>query len=283
MVGLPVKRDLTVAYATTSIVAVILAVVSIAGLVYGNRLYPASQVTGNGGTDALNLACGIPLLLGSMWLARRGSLIGLLCWPGALFYVVYVYTFYIVGVPLNVLFLPYVFLVALSAYTTIGVVANIDGEAIQRRLSDRVPARVTGGMLLLVGLLFIVVDVVLVVSAIAGGGPVEPMTYASWVTDFVVQLPALLVVGLLLWRREALGYVAAPGLLLQGGVLNAGFAVVLVIQAIFARSSLSVPFVALVFLIGALSCFFLVLFVRAATSERTLSELPERAHLRQAS
>ena len=29
-------------------------------------------------------------LLVSMWLTRRGKLIGLLCWPGALFYVLYV-------------------------------------------------------------------------------------------------------------------------------------------------------------------------------------------------
>jgi hypothetical protein len=32
---------------------------------------------------------GLPILRGSMGLARRGKLLGLLLWPGALFYVLY--------------------------------------------------------------------------------------------------------------------------------------------------------------------------------------------------
>ena len=41
----------------------------------------------------------LPILLGSMWLARRGSLAGLLLWPGALFYALYAYVPYLVGAP----------------------------------------------------------------------------------------------------------------------------------------------------------------------------------------
>ena len=41
------------------------------------------------GQDAFNLVVGVPLPLGLLWLARRGSLVGLLLWPGALFYVLY--------------------------------------------------------------------------------------------------------------------------------------------------------------------------------------------------
>ena len=92
MVTLPIKRDLTLAYLMSGIVALIMSVASVAGLLYGSHIYPASQVSSNTGTDALNLVVGLPILLVSMWLARRGSLIGLLCWPGALFYILYVYT-----------------------------------------------------------------------------------------------------------------------------------------------------------------------------------------------
>lgn len=63
-----------------------------------------------------------------MWLARRGSLIGLLLWPGTLFYVLYGYAFYLIGVPFNALFLLYVALVTVSTYTMIGLLASIDGE-----------------------------------------------------------------------------------------------------------------------------------------------------------
>lgn len=61
--------------------------------------------------DGFNLVVGLPILLGSLWLARRGSLIGLLLWPGALFYVLYTYALYVVGAPFSALFLPYVALV----------------------------------------------------------------------------------------------------------------------------------------------------------------------------
>lgn len=101
---LPLKRAPTLAYRTSGVVALLMGAASIAGLFDGRNLYSASQVSGNFGTDVLNLAIGIPLLVGSMWLTRRGSLAGLLCWPGALFYVLYVYMFYVLDAPFNALF-----------------------------------------------------------------------------------------------------------------------------------------------------------------------------------
>ena len=258
------KRDITLAYIMSVIIALIMCVASVAGILYGSNIYPASQVSSNFGTDALNLVVGLPILLGSMWFARRGSLIGLLFWPGALFYVLYVYTFYILGVPFNILFLPYIALVTLSAYTIIGLVASIDGEEVRQRLSGKVPVRTTGGMFILIAILFIAVDMFLIVTTLASRSPVSSTSYASWVTDFTIQLPALLLVGILLWRHEALGYVAAPGLLVQGAVLNAGYAIVLVIEALFTSSPINAPFVALVFGIGAISFILLALFVRGA-------------------
>jgi hypothetical protein len=246
---------------------------SVAGVMYGNRIYPEPEVSGNSGTDALNLVVGLPLLLGSMWLARRGSLIGLLCWPGALFYVLYVYTFYVLDVPFNALFLPYAALVTLSLYTTIGLVASIDGKAVRQRLSSHVPGRTAGAMFILIGTLFMIVDTFLIVTTLVNRSPVDATTHASWIADFVVQLPALLIVGVLLWRREPFGYVAAPGLLLQGAVLNAGFAVVLVFQALLVASPINAPFVTLVFVIGAISFVLLAFFVRGAARGRRLALL----------
>ena len=227
MVTQLIKRDLTLAYLISGIIALIMCVASIVGIVYGSDIYAASQVSNNVGTDALNLVVVLPILLGSIWFARRGSLIGLLIWPGALYYILYVYTFYILGVPFNILFLPYVALVTLSAYTIIGLVASIDGEEVRQRLSGKVPMRTTGGMLIIIAILFMAVDMIFIVTSLASRAPVNSTSYASWVTDFTIQLPALLVVGLLLWRHEAFGYVVAAGLLFQGAVLNAGFAIVL--------------------------------------------------------
>ena len=61
--------------------------------------------------DVFNLVVALPILLGSMWLARRASLIGLLLWPGTLFYLLYTYTHYLFGAPFNPMFLAHVALV----------------------------------------------------------------------------------------------------------------------------------------------------------------------------
>ncbi|HET7270618.1 MAG TPA: hypothetical protein VFI90_05975, partial [Rubrobacter sp.] len=73
---LPVRSGLTFAYTLSGVLAVMLLVSSVAGLLYGSRglyePYPAA-LAGLVGQDAITLALGIPLLLASMWITRRGS------------------------------------------------------------------------------------------------------------------------------------------------------------------------------------------------------------------
>ncbi len=56
------------------------------------------------GQDVLTLIVGIPLLLGSAFLARRGSLRALLCWMGAFFYIACSYYFDVIGGRFNAFF-----------------------------------------------------------------------------------------------------------------------------------------------------------------------------------
>lgn len=160
--NLPVTRDLTHLYALSLLVAALLAGVSVAGLVMRSAGLRAADILGAAGVtvsaagvlvpgflaqDAVTLLLGLPILLGSLWLARRGLLVGLLLWPGALFYLLYSYAIHLLGAPFSVLFLPYAALVALSAYTTIGLVASVEGGAVRQRLEGVVPARPVGGIL----------------------------------------------------------------------------------------------------------------------------------------
>jgi hypothetical protein len=92
------------------------------------------------GHDVFNLVVG-PVLLGAVWLARRGSLIALLLWPGGLFYLLYTYAIYLVGGPFSGLFLLYALLVALCAFGAVGLVAAMDREQVRQRLEGAVPAR----------------------------------------------------------------------------------------------------------------------------------------------
>jgi hypothetical protein len=141
------------------------------------------------------LVLGLPILLGSLWLVRRGNLIGLLCWPGALF-------------------LLYLFLVTLSAYTIIGVVSSIE--------------------------------------------------LAQWIDDIVVASPPLIIVGLLMLRRKALGYVAGMGLLLLCCMLFIGLVPIMVIQALLKDLPIDVIGIVIV-LVSGMICFIpFTLFFRGA-------------------
>src|SRR5690349_24647551 len=128
-------------------IALVVTVVSVAGLLDGPRLYPSLDTQSLPlfvGQDVLNLLVGLPLLLGALWLVRRGALSGLLLWPGALFYVLYDYGYYVLGAPFNLFFLAYLALMTLSAYTLIGILRSTDARAVRDRLADCVPHRLTG-------------------------------------------------------------------------------------------------------------------------------------------
>ena len=80
-----------------------------------------------------------------MALARRGSLMGLLFWPGALLYTLYNYIAYAVAMPLTVQFVAYLALVILCVSTIFFLVTNIDALVIQERLGGAVAERFGGG------------------------------------------------------------------------------------------------------------------------------------------
>jgi len=287
---LPIKRDLTFAYRGSLIVAILMAVVSAAGLVFGSTgLYGPDPKRAIGVTeaeagllvpgflaqDAYNLVVGLPILLGSLWLARRGSLIGLLLWPGALFYMLYTYALYLVGAPFSVLFLPYVALVALSAYTTIGIVASIDGEQVRQRLAGIVPARTIGGILIGLAILTLAQDATgAVVTALASGAPFDPLARHVWIVDLAVEVPAVLIGGVLLWRHKSLGYVAGAGLLLQFGLTPTGLAAIIALQPVLTAEPLDAGTI-VGLLIFSVVCFAtLAFFVRGAIRHQHAASPP---------
>jgi len=263
------KYDLRLAYIASLLVAVGMAAVSLAALVDWDRVYPgieAKMLPLFVGQDALNLVVGLPILLGAMVLARRGALIGLLLWPGALFYVAYDYGYYVLGAPYTVFFLPYIGLVTVSMYAAIAVVVGIDGTAVRERLSDVVPVRLVGGFLAAVALLFTALWTTLNLSAAAGSSPIDPVLRVVTIMDLSVQLPALLLGGILLWRRAPIGYVVTAGLLLQAATYLAGLSAITLLQEALLGTPIDPVAVFPGFVIGAVSLAFVAFFVRGANA-----------------
>ena len=253
--SLPVIRGLTLAYASSLIIALLMAITSVAGLLSGPSLYPTEEMLlFNLPTDLFTLVIGLPILLGSMWMARRSQLLGLLCWPGILLYVLYIYVAYAISVPFNILFLAYVALVALSAYTTIGLVASINAEAVRQRLAGFVPERLAGGILFGLAILVSLMNLAQIITALTSPAPDYRLAYPVWIADFAVVAPACLIGGLLLWQRKAPGYVAGAGLLLVGSMLFVGIIFVMAFPALYTASPVDVTGILFVLVMG-LICF----------------------------
>ena len=269
---LAVTRDLRLAYLLSLVVAILMALVSLAGLIFGSgHLYGNDPdiVRWFRGGDAGNLAVGLPILLGTMWLSRGRSLIGLLLWPGALFYVVYTYALYLIGAPFNWLFLAYVALVTLSAYTTIGIVASIDGTAVRQHLA-RTPTRLVGGALFAIGVLATAALTVPVITTLSGSTPADPLLHAEWIVDYLIGNPVLLLGGILLWRKALLGYAAAAGLLFLSGANGVAFSVSQVIGALLTGSSIEVAVITVHLAIAAVSFALLTVFLRGTAGQRAI-------------
>jgi len=261
---LPLKGNITLIYFLSFLIAILMTVASVAGLQSRAVIYPTEELIRSFvPNDVVNLFIGLPILLGSMYMTWRGKLIGLLCWSGALFFVFYNYTAYVFAMPLNWAFLLHLILVVLSMYTLIGLIANIDRKAVQQRLSGSVPEKFAGGVLAGLGLLFSLRVIGIIVNAIANGTLLAETELAVNIADFLT-IPAWIIGGILLWRRQAFGYVTGLGLLFQGSMLFIGLIIFLLLQPILTSAPFALVDVVVIFVMG-LICFIpFALFVRGA-------------------
>ena len=259
---LPLKHSLSREYAVSVAIAVLMSLASTAGIVYREVFYPIDELAvGFVATDVLNIVVGLPILLVSIWLTRRGHLVGLLCWPGALLYVLYIHTSYL-ALPLRVLLIPHILLIALSAYSVIAVIVNINGDAVRKRISEAVPVKTTGYILTSIAILVIAYQIMSIATSLINKAPPDRMELVQWIDDLVIGSPAILGGGYLLLRRKALGYVAGLGLLLMCSLLFVGVIPAMVFQALSANTPVDLIGI-LVVLVTGMVCFIpFVLFVR---------------------
>ncbi len=108
----------------------------------GRGLYAYDTVSFNAqmqANDFVTLALGLPLLLVSAWLARRGSLRGHLLLTGTLGFFLYTYMSMSFLAAYNALFLVYVALFSLSLFAFILSMLAFDLKTLPGRFSARLP------------------------------------------------------------------------------------------------------------------------------------------------
>ncbi|MCJ7622237.1 MAG: hypothetical protein MUO76_01950 [Anaerolineaceae bacterium] len=269
--NLPIRHSLTLEYVLSFAIAILIAAASIAGILYPASVYPTDDLFRSFvPNNVVNIFIGLPMLLGSMRLARRGKMLGLLLWPGALFFVLYNFIIYIFAMPLNAVFMLHLALVTMSAYTLIALIATIDGKAVKKRLSGAVPERLAGGILTGFGLLFFLQVIGAIVNVLTHQTPISETELALHISDFLIS-PALVIGGVSLWKRKELGYVTSLGLLFQASMLFIGLIIVLLLQPFLTTAPFVATDVVVIFIMG-LICFIpFTLFLRGIQSKRDSS------------
>ena len=262
------KNNLKILHILSLIIALFVALVSIISILFKDSFYLTENLIQTFvPNDIVNLIIGLPFLLISLWLTKKGKIIGLLCWPGALFYILYIYFLYVLSVPFNILFLPYLVIFSLTIYTLIGVIASIDQNAIKEHLSATIPAKVLGGILIGLSVLVIIRQIVLIIIALLGNSTISPQELALWIDDFTIGSPAMLIGGYFLCKKKALGYTIGAGLFIAYGLLSLGLIPFLVIQSHLKNTAIDL-FGIVILLIMTMICIIpFVFFVRAANKE----------------
>ena len=173
------------------------------------------------GNDWVTLVVGAPLLAGSLLLAQRGSIHGLLLWLGMLGYGAYNYAYYMLGAALNAFFPLYIVALLLSVVTLILAMSRIDVADVAASFRPKTPVRIVGGYLVLAaaGLTFVWMGVWAAYAFAGRPTPVETEAFRLVaVLDTTIMVPALAFGGVLLWRRRAWGYIIAAIAGIQGSL-----------------------------------------------------------------
>jgi len=249
------------------IVALLMTSASIYGLLFPSNIYPTEELRQSFlANDLINLLIGLPILLGSMWLTRRGKLIGLLCWPGALLYTFYNYIAYVFGMPFSGFTLAFISLILLSAYPTFSLLKNIDREKLKTWLAGSVSERFSGGALVFFGVGFFFLAAGVITGANADQATTSMTEVSVAIADIILSM-ILFVGGILLVRRTPLGYASGMGLLFAASALFIGVILVVLFQPLLTNAPFALEDVIVLSGMTLISFIPTGLFVRGVLSK----------------
>jgi hypothetical protein len=173
--------------------------------------------------DVVTLLVGIPLLVVSMILFRKGTVRGKLLLAGTLAYFLYTYASFAFGAAYNVLFLVYVSLFSLSCFAFVLTLTGIDIPALPEHFTSGLPRRTISVFLFVVAFFVSFAWLGRIVPALSANRP--PLGLESYTTlviqalDLGLVVPIAVLSGILLWKGKAWGYMLSSVVLIKGMTL----------------------------------------------------------------
>lgn len=221
------------------LVALLATASSIIGIVFEDAVYggeTANWAAQAVGQDVTNLLA-FPTLLAAAFAASRGSVRGYLVWLGLLVYSAYTYAIYAFAVHFGSLFLLWVAILGLSAYSLVGGLMALDPDRLRSAFTGATRNRFASRLLIGIGSVFgamwlsEVVPAMLANEAPAALQEVGLLSNPVHVLDLAFFLPALILGGALLAKGRPWGYVLAPVLLTATVFLAVGIVSLMLVSA----------------------------------------------------
>jgi len=215
------------------IVAALSASVSVIGLGFPS-LYRSNWGNSTSfGNDLVTLVVAVPVLAMAVIYSARGSVRARLLWFGALYYMVYNYAFYVFGIPVTKLYLPWIVIFVLSGLAFALGLGKLDIKSIANRFSSRTPARWIAGYLSYVAVMVSFLWISRWVKfLLTGQVPDVNGSQSAYqviaAVDLTFLVPLFISAAYLLFRRRPWGYVFGAVALVQGATYTAVMAVVCV-------------------------------------------------------
>jgi hypothetical protein len=264
--SLPITGSLNLAYKLTLIVALLMTVTSLCGLLLPSAIYSTIELRHTFlPNDVVNLLIELPVMLGSMWLTRRGKLIGLLCWPGALLYVLYNSIAYLFGMPFSLITFVFLLLIFLSIYVIFALLGSIKKRDVQIQLIGKVSEKFASWVLILFGVAFFLRAIGMLVELSSDQAMFPLSEIGTLIADTVLSI-LWVSGGILLLRRKAPGYLSGLGLLFSASTLFIGLILFLFLQPILTNAPFAWTDVVVVLVMGMVCFIPTVLFARGVFS-----------------
>ena len=200
-------------------------VATVASLVRPDLIHgPAVSVGSLRGTALVVLVVALPVLVASMVAVRRGSMLAIVGWLGALGYITYQGILFLYGSPFNGLFFFYLGMLSFGLWAVIALVPRLDIAAFSGRFGPRTPVRAIAGFFVVLTGAFYVLWLKAIVPALfesespaflVGTGMI---TGAGQIIDLSFALPVTLLAAVTIWQRRSWGYLLAGSMLVMLGI-----------------------------------------------------------------
>ncbi len=187
------------------------------GLYQNDSISAASQAIAQ---DVVTLFLGIPLLLVSLYLYRKGLLKGKLLLAGTIAYFLYTYTSYSFLSMFNPFFLIDVLLMSASFFAFVLTMMSFDIEKLSTSFNEKLPVKFVGGLLICIGVIFGFMWLGIVTPTILSDtAPIVLEHYTTLVIqamDLGFVVPTAFLAGILLIKRNAFGYLLSTVVTVKG-------------------------------------------------------------------